>query len=82
MSCGKFVVVRVRSVPNMKKVVEFCIVCNEDTLHRRKRVCWKAKKRGESYASVMLPLRCFKCGTEVGKRPEKSGKRTKIVSLR
>lgn len=67
----------------MKKIAEFCPRCNKDTTHRQKKKSYKAKKKGESYHTYQLPLKCMVCGYLHGSvfKREKQGKK-KHVSLR
>ena len=65
----------------MKKVMNFCPVCNKDTLHRKKSISYFRSKK-EGYGTNVLPLRCFNCGHEEGKQIKKEkGKRNTYVKV-
>ena len=65
----------------MKKIAEFCPSCNKDTTHRDKKKSYKAKKRGESYNTVRLPLKCMVCGYLHGGPIKRSKKGKKHISF-
>lgn len=46
----------------MKKGVEFCPICARETTHRYKRKSFKLKRKGETYTSIVLPVKCLTCG--------------------
>ena len=63
----------------MKKIVEDCPQCGKETTHRRKRKSFKLKKRGETYATINLQLKCMVCNYIHGSKVKQVGKKKQHI---
>lgn len=64
----------------LKKKIEYCDFCKEETLHRYKRQSWYKGGQDKRHMTIQLPVKCFKCGSHIGSRVKKE-KRQKHISI-